>query len=103
MESQPQFQHPQPQSHAPAIGQISTDVQPSSEQIADLQRRISDLESKRVVFNTGIIGLFEVVSAVPTGVPTSPYDQIKIYTNSTTYRLYWYDQVNHAWRFATGT
>lgn len=50
-----------------------------------------------------IRGLFEVVSVVPAGIPSTVYDQIKIYTSAGTFRFYWYDYVNHAWRFATGT
>lgn len=72
-------------------------------QIDELARSIQSIQQKRVNLNTDIIGLFEVVSVVPTGIPRDVYDQVKIYTNSTTYRLYWYDQVNDAWRYATGT
>lgn len=75
--------------------------------IASLEARIAALEASLhqqfVNLDTNIYGLFEVVSAIPSGTPKSVYDQIKIYTNSTTYRLYWYDQVNHAWRYASGT
>ena len=50
-----------------------------------------------------IVGNFEVVSSAPTGNPTNFQNQIKIYSNGSTYRLYWYDTVNHAWRYASGT
>jgi len=50
-----------------------------------------------------IFGLFEVVSVAPTLTPTSAYDQIKIYTNGTVYRLYWYDYVGHAWHYILAT
>lgn len=56
-----------------------------------------------VNLDTQVLGMFEVVSVVPTTAPRTAYEQIKIYTNSTTYRLYWYDWKNHAWRYATGT
>lgn len=56
-----------------------------------------------VNFNTDIEGLFETVSVVPTLIPKSPYDQVKFYSNSTTYRLYIYDSVNNVWRYATLT
>lgn len=71
--------------------------------IIELQNRVSQLEQKRVTIETDLLGMFEVVSAVPTLTPRTAYDQIKIYSNSTTYRLYWYDWVNNAWRYATGT
>lgn len=48
-------------------------------------------------------GLFQVTDTVPTSKPVSVVDQIVIYTNGATYRLYWYDWVNDAWRYATGT
>lgn len=55
------------------------------------------------IFFKNLFGLFETVSEVPTTTPKTTYDQIKIYSNSTTYRLYWYDSVNGVWRYATGT
>lgn len=63
-----------------------------------------DGKSERFIeLNGNLNGLFETVSSVPTAVPTTPYGQIKIYTNGATYRLYWYDSTNGAWRYATGT
>lgn len=60
------------------------------------------IDSRRInLFD--LFGMFEVVSAVPTQVPQTIYDQIKIYTNGTTYRLYIYDVTNNAWRYATLT
>jgi hypothetical protein len=59
--------------------------------------------AQSVDLDTDLFGMFEVVSAVPAGVPRMLYDQVKIYTNGTTYRLYWYDTVGHAWHYATGT
>lgn len=60
-------------------------------------------QATRIDLDTSVFGLFETVSAVPTAVPANLYDQIKIYKNSTTYRLYWYDGINNQWRYATGT
>lgn len=104
--AEPHFQHPQPQKSQPATGQIATDTAPTDQQLQDLTNRVQALEITargRVVFNTGLIGLFETVSVVPTGTPLSPYDQVKIYVNSTTYRLYVYDSVGHVWHYATLT
>lgn len=70
---------------------------------SDLERRITALENRRTNLNTDVFGMFETVSAVPSGAPKDVYDQIKIYSNSTTYRLYWYDYSNNAWRYASGT
>ena len=49
-----------------------------------------------------LFGMIETVSSVPTGEPTDIYGQFKIYKNATTYRFYWYDNANAAWRYATG-
>lgn len=48
-------------------------------------------------------GLFETVSSVPTGIPNDVFDQIKIYKNGATYRLYWFEGAANTWRYATGT
>jgi len=50
-----------------------------------------------------IYGMFETIDAVPTGEPIKFSEQIKIYTNSTTYRLYWYDSLNKTWHYITAT
>lgn len=79
----------------------------SQEQITQLQHQLQQLEQRlsslSINLDTQIIGMFQVVSVAPTTVPRTAYDQIQIYTNSTTYRLYWYDWHNQAWRYATGT
>jgi len=50
-----------------------------------------------------LVGMVEEVSAVPTAVPRSFYEQFKVYSNAGTYRFYWYDFTSAAWRYATGT
>lgn len=95
--AEPHFQHPQIQKNQPAAGQIDTGEVSTPDQLRDLTNRIQALESilhGRVVFSTGIIGLFETVSVAPTGIPLSPYDQIKIARISGTSYLYIYDNVN---------
>lgn len=73
----------------------------------ELKRRLDTLEQRMnnepTQIETDVFGMFEVVSAAPTGVPHTVYDQVKIYTNSTTYRLYWYDWVGRAWHYVTAT
>lgn len=49
------------------------------------------------------IGLFETVSAVPTGKPTNLLNQIKFYSSGGTRRIYIYDAKNDTWRYATLT
>lgn len=48
-------------------------------------------------------GLFETVDTAPTTVPKSIYDQVKIYVNGSTYRLYWYDNNANTWHYVTAT
>lgn len=76
---------------------------PPVTQYSDLEQRISALEEKTINFDTDIVGLLETVSTAPSGVPKNVYDQIKIYKNGSTYRLYWYDAANGDWFYATGT
>lgn len=80
------------------------------DKIQELQTQINQLNSRfnEFMFNKqtntrvnffDILGKFEVVSSVPTGKPNDVAGQIKIYTNGTTYRLYWYDTTAGAWRY----
>jgi hypothetical protein len=103
---QPDFPHPQLQSYQPIAGQVyssAPDLNSLSNQIQDALNKINNLMEKRINFNTDIIGLFETVSAVPTGIPASPYQQIKIYVNGATLRLYWYDGNANVWHYVTAT
>lgn len=86
---------------------LQSEVDDLKEQLQTLQdnfnRHNHDGLSSQHVSITDLDILFQTVSVVPTTVPKTIYDQVQIYTNSTTYRLYWYDAVNKAWRYATGT
>lgn len=46
-----------------------------------------------------ILGFYEIVSAAPTAVPKNIYQQIKLYVNGATFRIYFYDYKAGAWRF----
>jgi hypothetical protein len=48
-------------------------------------------------------GMFQTVSSAPTAVPLSFQNQIQIYTNGATYRLYWYDVTNNTWHYVSAT
>lgn len=50
-----------------------------------------------------LFGLFETVSTVPTISPLSIFDQVKLYSNAGTFKLYVFDATNNAWRFVTLT
>lgn len=95
-------------------GLLSIMTQQNNMDTQDLENRIQRLEQQmRDHMHSGhndtrinlrdIFGKFEVVSVAPVGKPNDVEGQIKIYTNGATYRLYWYDIVADAWRYATGT
>ena len=50
-----------------------------------------------------IFGMFRVVSDAPTGKPRKLIDQIVIYTNGATFRLYYYDFKAGVWHYITAT
>jgi hypothetical protein len=93
------FQHPQSQSSQPLSGGMT--LESLAAQVAQLQAQIN--QKHPVNLNTDLIGLFQTVSAVPTQVPNTPYQQIQIYMNGTEARLYWYDANGGAWHYATAT
>jgi hypothetical protein len=101
-EEKPDFQHPQSQSHSPQMANDQS-VTILQNTIQELTRRVSALENRRINWNTDVIGLFQTVSVAPTQTPASPYQQVQIYVNSTTYRLYVYDNNAHVWHYATLT
>lgn len=97
----PNFQHPQSQSKQPAYGQIAA-IPPNTsdlvQMITDLQNRMSQMENKRINFNTDLIGLFETVTAAPTLKPTSPYEQVKLANISGTFYIYAYNTNSLSWK-----
>lgn len=48
-----------------------------------------------------IWGMFQTVSAVPTNVPIRMVDQIQIYSNGATYKLYVYNTTTATWQSVT--
>lgn len=58
--------------------------------------------SKRILL-TDVFGLFETVSVVPTQVPQTIFDQVKVYVSGATLRLYWYDTTAGVWHYVTAT
>lgn len=76
--------------------------------VDELKIKSQDFERRQqnppqISLDTDIFGLFETVSAVPAGKPKGPYDQVKIYVNGATLRLYWYDGVADVWHYVTAT
>lgn len=48
-------------------------------------------------------GMFQTVSVAPTKTPTNWFNQVQIYVNGATLRLYWYDTVANVWHYVTAT
>ncbi len=55
------------------------------------------------VFFDQIVGLFATVSIAPTLAPKNIFQQIQIYKNGSTLRLYVWDNANTSWQYATLT
>jgi len=77
------------------------------QRLETLERQMRDhfhsgLDSSRVNLRD-ILGKIEVVSAAPIGNPTDIGAQLKIYTNGSTYRLYWYDTTAGTWHYILAT
>lgn len=108
----PKIANPFPESPASVNMGARSDLNADPHALLDEARQYTDqriathvhgADAQAVGLNIGISGLFEVVSAPPTNVPKSPFDQVKIYINSTTYRLYVYDYTNTTWHYVALT
>lgn len=111
----PKFEHPQPQSMQPSFGQVdgyNPDLATLNQQVIEQGIGFGDkikthihngTNAPRINLNTDILGMLETVSTAPTAVPTSIYEQVKIYTNGATLRFYWFDVANNTWHYVTAT
>ena len=93
-DEKPHFQHPQQQTTQPIIA--GNTPQPPLQGVPPPQLT-------RINLATDILGLFQTVTAAPTQVPNSPYEQVQIYNNSGTLYLYIYDNVGGAWHYTSLT
>ena len=50
-----------------------------------------------------VVGLFRTVSVAPAGKPRRASDQIVVYVNGGTLRLYWFDAKAGVWHYVTAT
>jgi len=50
-----------------------------------------------------IFGMFQTVTTAPTATPKNFFNQIQIYSSGGTFRIYIYDTVSNAWKYATLT
>jgi len=74
----------------------------NEQQIIERLDKIEDIifnSNKDILFLpfSNIRDFIEVVSSVPSSVPATLYEQIKIYNDGTTKKLYLYDYKNRVW------
>lgn len=50
-----------------------------------------------------IWGFFPTVSIAPTNAPKRFQEQVVVYVNGATFRLYWYDASANIWHYVTAT
>lgn len=55
------------------------------------------------IFLNQIVGMFQTISSAPTLPPRFMFDQIQIYINGATKRLYCWDNTGQAWHYITFT
>lgn len=107
------FQHPQPQQPIPTMpGSPEASIVALNQRIDELEQLIQrvilthhhdGVDSQQIRLATDVLGMFQVVSAAPTTSPHSIFDQVKIYVNGATYRLYLYDYNGQAWHYVALT
>ena len=96
----------------PQLNNLQSQIDELKAQVTSLQKPQGDsgiqthahngLDSQRInLFD--VFGTLQTTSVIPTGIPQAFFDQFKIYSNSTTYRIYIYDTVNAVWRYGTLT
>ena len=63
-------------------------------------QEIKPIEVKKL---DDLFGMFGVSDTAPTGTPRKISEQVVIYKNGGTKRLYWYDPTNGVWSYVTAT
>lgn len=72
-------------------------------QKTDVRRHTHDGANSERIGIENLVGFIRTVSAAPTWIPKSFEEQFALYANGATYRLYCYDSINKAWRYAALT
>lgn len=67
------------------------------------ERTVSNFSNDLYVSIKNLQDFIEVVSAVPVQSPKNFFDQIKLYANAGTYRLYVYNYKNNVWNYVIMT
>lgn len=71
--------------------------------IKELKNEVMELDTKfnKEVKNDliNLFGMIETVSVAPTHIPIRLIDQIKLYRNGSTTRIYIYDTTNKTWAY----
>jgi len=55
------------------------------------------------VNGSSVFGMYQTVSVVPTTTPLFMQNQIQIYSNAGTFRIYIYDTVSNTWKYSALT
>jgi uncharacterized protein YcfL len=71
----------------------------------DIENKIpvQNIEMEQQKRASDLFGMFQTVSSAPTKTPINFFDQVQVYVNGSTYRLYWYDTVGNVWHYVTAT
>ena len=72
-------------------------------ELKEVKPQYPDDNLPKIIKTNDIFGLFSTVSVAPTSHPKNFSDQILIFTNGATLRLYWYDATNSTWHYVTAT
>lgn len=67
------------------------------------EKTVSNFSNDLYVSIKNLQDFIEVVSAVPVQSPKNFFDQIKLYANAGTYRLYVYNYKNNVWNYVIMT
>lgn len=62
-----------------------------------------DFTLNTVMRANDLLGMFQTVTSAPTSAPRTLINQIQIYSSGGTFRIYIYDTVSNAWKYATLT
>lgn len=71
----------------------------------DIENKVenNDITLDRQMRASEVFGMFQTVSVEPTKTPINYLNQVKVYVNGGTLRLYWYDTVANVWHYVTAT
>ncbi len=72
-------------------------------ELKEIKPEYEDTKLKEPTNIQDVLGRFRTVSTAPSKAPKNWYEQIQIYINGATYRLYIYDTVGNVWHYVALT